>query len=356
MWQRLALAVSLALGCACATQRSALAAAEAPPREATSMGATEKKPVEMVDLRANLQIEVPNVAEAAAKLRQLAAEATAQIVADDIKSNGWRETGSFDLRVPAAKAKAFLDAAGALGRVALRNVTETDVSKEFHDSEIQLRNLKATLQRYEELLAKATDVKDMLAIEAELGRVRGQIDRVTGERRWLEDRVARATIHIDLLPVRPVLAPEPQAKFYPGLKGSFFAGMGKTRLNYVGTGASVQFGARGSIDLDVLKSTKSPDSLLDGADLLLLTIGGEAYSDFLGGGKRRFLNPYLGFRLGYGRSAGHSAFALGGTAGLELVRVKYFVLDVQEQGIGLIGGSVTPGFGFMTSVTGRLVF
>jgi hypothetical protein len=369
MRQRLAILALVMNVWACAAHQSAMAPsvmAKAPDRSGSGAASPSG---ELLDIRARLQIEVENVAVSSAQLRQLVQDSNGQVVSDDTSSSGGSVSGSFDIRVPAAKTGAFLEAAGGLGHVLQRNVTATDVSKEFHDTEILLHNLEATLQRYEELLAKATDVKDMLAIEAELARTRQQIDRVKGERQWLEDRVARSTIHVDLIPVRPELAPEPTAKFYPGLKASYFKGLGTNRLSYWGTGASIQFVQRLSIDLDVLRSTQSHESVLTGPDLLLLTFGGELYSDFLGGGRRRFLNPYLGFRLGYARtdgtrystnappqSATDGSFVLGATAGIELVRLRGFVLDLQEQGIGFIGNEFAPSFGIQSSLTARVVF
>ena len=71
---------------------------------------------------------------------------------------------------------------------------------------------------------------------------------------------------------------------------------------------------------------------------MLLTLGGEMYSDFLGGGKRRFLNPYLGYTLGYARFLGHNEGVLGVTLGLELVKTKAITVDLNARALGLFFG------------------
>jgi hypothetical protein len=56
-------------------------------------------------------------------------------------------------------------------------------------------------------------------------------------------------------------------------------------------------------------------------------------------GTRRFINPYLGWRLGYARFAGRNEFALAGTLGVELGKTHYVGVDLAARGIGLLGHS-----------------
>jgi hypothetical protein len=66
------------------------------------------------------------------------------------------------------------------------------------------------------------------------------------------------------------------------------------------------------------------------------------YSDFLGGGRRRYLNPYLGLRVGGGLVNDHGTFSFGGEVGVELVRSKLFLVDVTGRALGFIYGSGVP--------------
>ena len=93
-------------------------------------------------------------------------------------------------------------------------------------------------------------------------------------------------------------------------------------------------GRDGNFELDALhrngSSSHSPD-------VLLLTAGGDVYSDFLGGGRRRFLNPYLGLRVGYARVAGANDLAGAGTIGVELFKSRYATIDTDVRVLGLFG-------------------
>ncbi len=81
-----------------------------------------------------------------------------------------------------------------------------------------------------------------------------------------------------------------------------------------------------------------------------MTLGGGAYSDFLGGGRRGFLDPWLAIRGGYAFAAGKPAFALGLELGLELVKYKLFSASVFGRGVDLLrkdGTSLGSELGFV---------
>ena len=66
---------------------------------------------------------------------------------------------------------------------------------------------------------------------------------------------------------------------------------------------------------------------------------GRSFSDFLGRGRRRVFNPYLGWRLGYARFEAHSEFAFAGVTGFEMVRTRAFSVDAAGRLFGLLGKS-----------------
>ena len=74
----------------------------------------------------------------------------------------------------------------------------------------------------------------------------------------------------------------------------------------------------------------------------LFSVSMSGYSDFLGAGRRRSLNPYLGLRVGGGSLDDSGTFLFGGEVGLELVRYKLFLLDATGRVLGLIHGEGVP--------------
>jgi hypothetical protein len=345
----------------------ASACAHSPAMRMEAMGQAPSSPVsntadgaggDMFDVRARLDIEVEAVDAATHQLREAILKHAGAITGDNVTLQGGSYVGSFDLRLPPGQVDGFLEEVAGLGRVLTRHVTATDVSKEYADSGILLRNLQATLHRYEELLAKANDVKDMLAIEAELGRVRTQIERVEGERRYTEDRTSRATVHVELRQRQletSMGVVSHEAKFYPGARLTQFAGLGSTGHSYFGGGISLMAGNRLTLDVDSLRVTGT-GSFFQGSDLFLVTAGVDTYSEFLGGGRRHFLNPYVGVRLGYARWFDANAFVIAVTVGVELMRFKYVIVDAQVQGVGLLGPASGPGLGVQSALSAHVAF
>ncbi|HKY36396.1 MAG TPA: hypothetical protein VJN18_10680, partial [Polyangiaceae bacterium] len=87
--------------------------------------------------------------------------------------------------------------------------------------------------------------------------------------------------------------------------------------------------------LDVLKRFESEKR---GPDAITASIGGEIYSDLLGGGQRRFLNPYLGWRAGYARFDQDDQALVGATLGLELFKNKWLTIDLEARNYFAFGG------------------
>lgn len=110
---------------------------------------------------------------------------------------------------------AFADALGDIersGSVLSRHVKGEDVTEQYVDIETRLKNNLALRDRFRELLAKARDVKDVLAIESELNRVQSEIDSMEARMRVLKDQVQMSTIRVSLRQQEP---PKPATIYGP---------------------------------------------------------------------------------------------------------------------------------------------
>jgi hypothetical protein len=100
------------------------------------------------------------------------------------------------VRVPAPRFHAMLDRVEQAGDVEHREVQAQDVSEEFRDVEIRIRNLEAMRQRVEQLLAQARTVEDALAVEQQLRRITEELELLRGRQRFLADRIAFSTLTV----------------------------------------------------------------------------------------------------------------------------------------------------------------
>lgn len=115
------------------------------------------------------------------------------------------------VRVPAARFYETVGRLEKLGDVTQRDVAAQDVTEEYLDTEVRLRNARAMRDRLEQLLAKATTVQDSLMIERELNRVASEIERMEGRLKYLRDRAAFSTITVSFEP-RRVVTPPPSVR------------------------------------------------------------------------------------------------------------------------------------------------
>jgi Domain of unknown function (DUF4349) len=123
-----------------------------------------------------------------------------------------RNDTSVELRVPSAHFREATLELGKLGRVTRRSVTAQDVSEEFHDLGVRLKNLESVRARLEQFLSRATNVDEALRVGKELETVAQQIDQIKGRMQYLKTRATYSLISIALTPkpeAAPIVAKDP---------------------------------------------------------------------------------------------------------------------------------------------------
>ncbi len=111
-----------------------------------------------------------------------------------------RQDNAVTIRVPRERFDDALRSIEALGDVLHRDVRAEDVTDEYVDLEARLKNAYAMRTRLQELLGRAA-VKEAIEIEAQLGRVTEEIERMEGKLKLLRDRMAFSTITATFAPV-----------------------------------------------------------------------------------------------------------------------------------------------------------
>jgi len=103
------------------------------------------------------------------------------------------------LRVPAPQLAAAVAELKALGRVEAETQNGEEVTQQHADLLARLKNSRETEQRLQDVLRTRTGkVKDVLEVEEEIARVRGEIEQMEAEQQTLEHRVSFATIDLKL--------------------------------------------------------------------------------------------------------------------------------------------------------------
>jgi hypothetical protein len=106
-------------------------------------------------------------------------------------------TLSGKLQIPAGQLDAAMSEIKQLGHVDSESQSGEEVTQTYTDLEARLANSRHTEQRMVDLLRERTgNLSDVLEAERELGRVRGEIERMEAEKKALLKRVDYATLSL----------------------------------------------------------------------------------------------------------------------------------------------------------------
>jgi anti-sigma factor RsiW len=109
------------------------------------------------------------------------------------------KTFSATLRVPSAQLEPALAELKQLGRADQESQSGEEVTKQYVDLTARLKNSRATEERLLGVLRNNTGkVKDVLEVENEISRVRGEIEGMEADQRALQTRIDFATITLSV--------------------------------------------------------------------------------------------------------------------------------------------------------------
>jgi hypothetical protein len=130
------------------------------------------------------------------------------------KDNTTWTSGRIVFRVPAENFSAFFERVKKEGEVLQSNTNTTDVTDRVVDLEARLKNLRKQRDRLRKLYGRANDTESVLAVGEKLSDVQGKIERLKARRRALANRIAYATITVELTEPVPEKDTTEQNQFY----------------------------------------------------------------------------------------------------------------------------------------------
>ena len=144
-------------------------------------------------------------------------------------------SASLGLRVPAADMDELVSWLEREFEIVQLDINSADVTEEWVDLEARLKNTRRTEARLQEILGHGTgNLADVLAVERELSRVRGEIEAAEARYRVLDNQVSLATLSLSVSVDQP---------YHPPQTPTFMAQMGQTWSRSLQGMASVARGA-----------------------------------------------------------------------------------------------------------------
>ena len=130
-------------------------------------------------------------------------------VADTQTQSGGAPSGSVTLQVPVQSFAATLQKAQALGRVSDLSTKATDVTGQYVDLHSRIAALQASRQQYLTILAKATTVGDVLAVQEQIDALQSQIEQLQSQLQLLTSQTSYSMLTVSVGESAPSPSPSP---------------------------------------------------------------------------------------------------------------------------------------------------
>jgi hypothetical protein len=180
------------------------ASANAPTASGTtSLPAGEVGQPARIEQTGSLDLTVPRgaLSSTVTKLTTLASTYDGFVASSQTQSNGpagGTPSATVTLQVPVAAFSALLTQAKSLGHTSSLTTKATDVTGQYVDLQAQITALQASRQQYLTIMAKATSIGDVLAVQAQLDTLQSQIQQLQGQLGVLQSETDYSTLTVSL--------------------------------------------------------------------------------------------------------------------------------------------------------------
>jgi hypothetical protein len=148
----------------------------------------------------DLNLKVSKVEDAAKDIIQIAKDNGGGAFSSNFYQNANNiKSGTITLKVPNNNfEKAFGEIKKVASLVIRESTNSQDVTEQYIDLESRLKNKQAEEQAYAQILERASTVDEVLKITRQLSVVRGEIESLQGQKKYLDSQIDMSMITISL--------------------------------------------------------------------------------------------------------------------------------------------------------------
>lgn len=171
--------------------------ASAVPAATIPDGKAVVNPLRKLIKNAAVTLRVEAITEVSDKIRAKAGEMGGFISDSHFDVDSQKtESATIEAKVPSDQLDQFLHDLEGMGRVLSKSESGQDVTDQFVDVEAGRSNLQREEERLLVILKSTGGLKDLLAVEQELARVRGELESVEGKLKHLNYQVDYSTVAV----------------------------------------------------------------------------------------------------------------------------------------------------------------
>jgi hypothetical protein len=106
-------------------------------------------------------------------------------------------TSNLTIRVPVAYFDSLLNSSAKEAIYTdFKNIQTEDISEEYYDNETRLKSKRKAHEKYLEILSKAKNVNEVMAVEEQLRIINEEIEAKAGRLKYLDNQVAYSTVEL----------------------------------------------------------------------------------------------------------------------------------------------------------------
>ena len=127
-----------------------------------------------------------------------------------------RETYNLTVRVPNQYFDTLVNSLSnkGIGIIRSKSISTKDVTEEYYDTEIRLKNKELYLAKYRDFLSQAKKISDMLEIQEKIRNMEEEIESAKGKLRFIDDKVNFSTLEIYLYREKPNVTSSSEVGFF----------------------------------------------------------------------------------------------------------------------------------------------
>ena len=157
-----------------------------------------------IQINGNMSLEVQTLPAALEQARALVIQYGGSITSSD-SGGSLNRYANISALIPR---DSFYELIGVMKNIATKvtheNINSNDVTEEFVDIEAKLNVMKQTEERFITLLSETANVEEVMSVERELMRLRGEIDSLEGRMKYLSKTTDNSVLNIYMTEEVPI--------------------------------------------------------------------------------------------------------------------------------------------------------